>query len=406
MEVESGENSQLFVDVTPDKDGGVLKTLVRSGDGSDTPFNGCTVHVHYVGRLPSGEKFDSSRDRNEVFTFQVGKNAVIKGWEYAVVTMCKNEICEIKVSPQYAYGKEGFPPKIPANSTLIFEIELLSWEHEDVTGDGGVTKRIIKEGDGISKPNLDATVKCHLRGTVNGNLFDERDVQFIVGDGQDQDIVSGIEKAIVKMRVHERAKILIKPSYGFGENGHEEFGIPPNTDIEYEVCLFSFDKALELYEMDFEQKLDKANFLKERGTKYYRKGDIAKAIEDYSRLLKYVQVNEQDSDYPKALPLLISGTSNLAMCHLKMKDYHNAITFCHKVLAVDPDNVKAHYRLGEAYCGSKDYEHAIEYFNNVLRIEADNTAAKKQLIRAKSLLSKQVNAEKKLYSNIFSKLSE
>lgn len=81
--------------------------------------------VHYTGKFENGDIFDSTKERG-TFKFLLGANRVIKGWEIAVKTMCKGEQAEFRISPEYAYGEKGFPPKIPGNSTLIFEVELVN----------------------------------------------------------------------------------------------------------------------------------------------------------------------------------------------------------------------------------------------------------------------------------------
>jgi len=59
--------------------------------------------------------------------------------------MRKGEKAYLTCSPEYAYGKSGSPPKIPADATLIFEVELLSWtSHNDLTGDGGIIRKLVK----------------------------------------------------------------------------------------------------------------------------------------------------------------------------------------------------------------------------------------------------------------------
>lgn len=78
---------------------------------------------------------------------------VIKGWDIAVATMKKDEKCRITCKPEYAYGKTGSPPKIPADSTLVFDVTLYSWKEEDLTEDGsGIFRSILEKGDGYASP--------------------------------------------------------------------------------------------------------------------------------------------------------------------------------------------------------------------------------------------------------------
>lgn len=97
---------------------------IKVGTGAEARA-GSSVTVHYVGTLTSGAKFDSSRDRNEGFSFRLGAGQVIKGWDQGVAGMRVGGIRKLTIPPELGYGARGFPPVIPPNSTLIFEVELL-----------------------------------------------------------------------------------------------------------------------------------------------------------------------------------------------------------------------------------------------------------------------------------------
>ncbi|HVD02223.1 MAG TPA: FKBP-type peptidyl-prolyl cis-trans isomerase [Candidatus Dormibacteraeota bacterium] len=90
------------------------------------PNTGDTITVQYTGWLANGTKFDSSRDRGQPASFQIGTGAVIPGWDEAVITMRVGGKRKLIIPPELGYGSAGQPPAIPANATLVFEIELLS----------------------------------------------------------------------------------------------------------------------------------------------------------------------------------------------------------------------------------------------------------------------------------------
>jgi len=120
-----------FVDISEDKDGGLLKKILVEGQGEESPPPGSDVEVHYVGTLHSdGSKFDSSRDRPGNFKFAVGVGQVIKGWDTGICTMKRGEKCILRCRSDYAYGDGGSPPKIPGGATLNFEVELFSWKEK------------------------------------------------------------------------------------------------------------------------------------------------------------------------------------------------------------------------------------------------------------------------------------
>lgn len=97
---------------------------IECGEG-DTAERGDSVTVHYTGTLESnGEEFDSSRG-GEPFVFKIGAGEVIAGWEEGVPGMSVGGIRKLTIPPDLGYGESGYPPVIPPDATLVFEIELV-----------------------------------------------------------------------------------------------------------------------------------------------------------------------------------------------------------------------------------------------------------------------------------------
>jgi len=103
---------------------GLKYTIDVEGQGLAAK-KGDKVLVHYTGWLMDGTKFDSSKDRDQAFTFQLGAGRVIKGWDEGVQGMKIGEVRTLIIPAELGYGARGAGNVIPPNATLKFEVELL-----------------------------------------------------------------------------------------------------------------------------------------------------------------------------------------------------------------------------------------------------------------------------------------
>ena len=116
------------LDATPQA---LQKIDIKQGDGAEA-VPGKAVVVHYTGWLydtskpdSHGAKFDSSRDRNDPFSFALGAGQVIRGWDDGVAGMKVGGQRTLVIPPAMGYGARGAGRVIPPNATLIFDVELL-----------------------------------------------------------------------------------------------------------------------------------------------------------------------------------------------------------------------------------------------------------------------------------------
>ncbi|KAJ4968048.1 hypothetical protein NE237_014749 [Protea cynaroides] len=511
---------------------GLKKKLVKEGEGWDTPENGDEVEVHYTGTLLDGTQFDSSRDKGTPFKFTLGQGQVIKGWDEGIITMKKGENAIFTIPPELAYGASGSPPTIPANATLQFDVELLSWVSvKDICKDGGifkkilsegekwenpkdsdevfvkyearlddgtvvsksdgveftvregyfcpalskavktmkkgekvllavkpqyafgekglpasgeagavppnanlqitlelvswktvtevtddkkVLKKILKEGEGYERPSDGTLVKVKLIGKLqDGTVFikkghDEEELFEFKTD--DEQVIDGLDRAVMTMKKGEVAQVIIAPEYAFGssESQQELAVVPPNSTVYYEVELESFVKEKESWDMNTEEKIEAAGRKKEEGNALFKAGRYVRASKRYEKAAKYIEYDTSFGEEEKKQAKALKVTCNLndAACKLKLKDYKQAQKLCTKVLDIESTNVKALYRRAQAYIQLADLELAELDIKKALEIDPNNRDVKLEYKVLKEKIKEYNKKDAKFYGNMFAKMSK
>lgn len=109
-----------------------LKYIVKKVGKGKQAVKGKAVEVHYTGMLLDGKKFDSSLDRGEPIEFTLGTERIIKGWNEGIALMKVGGEMRLIIPPDLAYGERGSGDVIPPNSTLVFDVKLISVNHPKI----------------------------------------------------------------------------------------------------------------------------------------------------------------------------------------------------------------------------------------------------------------------------------
>lgn len=230
---------------------GLTYTIYSDGKG-EKPDSGDYVYVMYRGHLDSAGKpgalFDASYDRNQPIIYRLGVDKLIKGWQEGVPMLAKGDSASFVIPPDLAYGETG-RDKIPANSTLRFEIKLEDFDEPDfgvpfaipagdtITDPSGIKYAFIR------KTNWQAAqpgnvVAMHYKGYfLNGEVFDEsiskgRPFTFKLGQGG---VIKGWDIVAAKMNVGDKVRVIIPPDLAYGPNDFSS--IPGGSTLVFDIIM-------------------------------------------------------------------------------------------------------------------------------------------------------------------------
>ncbi|KAF9621621.1 hypothetical protein IFM89_024945 [Coptis chinensis] len=302
----------------------------------------------------------------------------------AVKTMKKGEKVLLTVKPQYGFGEMGRPASgaegaVPPSATLHITLELVSWKTViEVTNDNKVIKKIVKEGEGYERPNEGTVAKVKLIGKLqDGTVFLKKghdDDELFEFKTDEEQVVNGLDRAVMTMKKGEVAELTIAPEYGFS-----------SSESKQELAL-----ERESWDMNTPEKLEAAG-------RKIEEGNAGKFIE--------YDTNFSEEEKKQSKVLKVSCNLNNAACKLKLKDYKQAEKLCTKVLELESTNVKALYRRAQAYIQLADLDLAEIDIKKALEIDPNNRDGKLEYKVLKEKM-KEYNKDAQFYGNIFAKMSK
>lgn len=207
---------------------------LKLGDGAPVERNS-NITVHYHGTLTSGAVFDTTRGKDPA-TFPLSK--LIPGWQAGLRGMKVGGVRRLTLPPILAYGDadrldDDGKVKIPANSALVFSIELLKVDSgmPPITTPSGLKIEDLVVGTG-TECMKGATVKVRYRGTlINGQEFDSGEIEYPLAR-----LVQGWQEGVPGMKVGGKRKLYVPYKLGYGEQGFPP-EIPPKADLIFEIEL-------------------------------------------------------------------------------------------------------------------------------------------------------------------------
>lgn len=229
---------------------GLRYVITKRNPKGKKPEKGNKIEAHYTGTLVDGKKFDSSRDRNQTFSFTLGKGQVIAGWDEGFSYLREGETATLIIPASLGYGSSDMGD-IPPNSTLIFDVELVkvikpipytaySGKGKDtVKLSSGLKYIVIKPGNPKLKVKNFNTAEVYYAGYfTNGKKFDGNFGGFdpFKLNVKQPGVIPGWVEMLSLMNSGMKVRAIIPPSLAYGPKGYGHI-IPPNSTLIFDMYI-------------------------------------------------------------------------------------------------------------------------------------------------------------------------
>lgn len=227
---------------------GLRYVITKKNPKGTKAAKGDRVEAHYTGTLTDGKKFDSSRDGGAPFGFTVGQGEVIAGWDEGFALLREGEVATLIIPASLGYGSQDMG-SIPANSTLIFDVEVIHVhkKHLPYSGKGkdtvtlknGMKYIVIAKGSATKGSSNDTMASVYYAGyLVDGTRFDGNfeSCSPLVLSIKEKRIIEGWKQMLPLMTKGMKVRVIIPAYLAYGQRGYPGV-IPPNATLVFDMYL-------------------------------------------------------------------------------------------------------------------------------------------------------------------------
>ena len=244
-------------------------------------------------------------------------------------------------------------------------------DYINVTEDGGVKKKILKEGSGEQASEGKEVHVNYVGRNSNNQIFDQtKDKPFTFKIGEHK-VIKGWEIGVKTMKIGEKSEFILSPEYAYGSQKVSDL-IPENSTLTFEIELLEIHTPKkEISEMSYEEKLTEGKKMKADGVEKYKSGDIAAARDFFHRAIAYLENMDPDKkEEEEGVTLYTTTLSNLCNCCNKQKEYHAVINFATKGLKIK-NLPKLLYFRALAYANNDEFESATKDLEDLKNLLTD-----------------------------------
>ena len=231
-------------------------------------------------------------------------------------------------------------------------------DYINITEDGGIKKKILKEGSGALPEQGNEVHVNYIGRNKDNKIFDQtkdKPFTFKIGSGQ---VIKGWDMGVKTMKLGEKAEFILSPDYAYGAQKVSDL-IPENSTLTFEIELLKIVvPRKEVSDMTYEEKLAEGKKLKAEGVEKFKAKDFVAARDLFTRATYYLETMDKTKEAEaEGVNLYVTTLSNLCNCCDKQKEYHAVVNFATKGLKIK-ELPKLYYFRAIANANNDDFSSA------------------------------------------------